>query len=82
VQWTVDLKRPRNAEMRTREYLLPEEIEALLDAAKANRYGHRDATMVLTAYRRWRRYAIIAGLSRSLQHPKHGALHRDDRYTV
>jgi site-specific recombinase XerD len=62
VQWTVDLKRPRNAEMRTREYLLPEEIEALLDAAKANRYGHRDATMVLTAYRHGLRAAELVDL--------------------
>jgi integrase len=44
------LRRP-NAELRTREYLTDAEIERLTEAAKANRYGHRDATMVLLAYR-------------------------------
>lgn len=40
-----------NAELRTREYLTDREVEQLMDAAKANRHGHRDATMVLLAYR-------------------------------
>ena len=26
-------------------------VEALMEAAKANRYGHRDATMILVAFR-------------------------------
>jgi hypothetical protein len=29
----------------------PGEVEALIDAAKTNRYGHRDATMILLAFR-------------------------------
>ena len=37
--------------MRTREYLTETEVERLADAAKRNRYGRRDATMILTAYR-------------------------------
>ena len=36
---------------RSREHLTPTEIEALIDAAKTNRYGLRDATMILVAYR-------------------------------
>jgi integrase len=44
------LRRP-NAELRTREYLTDREVEQLTDAAKANRYGHRNATMILLAYR-------------------------------
>jgi type 1 fimbriae regulatory protein FimB/type 1 fimbriae regulatory protein FimE len=40
-----------NSEYRTREYLTPSEVERLLEAAKRNRWGHRDATMVLVAYR-------------------------------
>src|SRR5215468_9909766 len=44
------LRRP-NAELRTREHLTPSEVESLIDAAKANRHGHRDATMILIAYR-------------------------------
>ena len=43
-------RRP-NAELRTREHLTPGEVDALIDAAKANRYCHRDATMILVAFR-------------------------------
>jgi integrase len=51
VNRTVTPKRRKNAELRTREYLLPEEVEALIEAARGNRNGHRDSTMVLTAFR-------------------------------
>jgi site-specific recombinase XerD len=44
------VRRP-NAELRTREYLTDVEVDRLVEAAKANRYGHRDATMILVAYR-------------------------------
>ena len=43
-------RRP-NAAYRKREHLTETEIEKLIDTAKANRYGHRDATMILVAYR-------------------------------
>ena len=36
---------------RTREYLTEKEVEQLIEAAKANRWGHRDATAILIAYR-------------------------------
>jgi hypothetical protein len=36
------LRRP-NAELRTREHLTADKVEALMTAAKGNRYGHRDA---------------------------------------
>jgi integrase len=45
------LRRPANATLRTREYLLPAEIEKLIKAAKDGRWGHRDATLILVAYR-------------------------------
>jgi len=45
------LRRVANTDMRSREYLLPAEIEKLIKAAKAGRWGHRDATLVLVAYR-------------------------------
>jgi type 1 fimbriae regulatory protein FimB/type 1 fimbriae regulatory protein FimE len=48
---TVTPRRPKNAEVRTREYLTDREVGRLSNAAKANRYGHRDATMILTCYR-------------------------------
>jgi integrase len=45
------VRRP-NAELRTREYLTDAEVERLMKAVtKANRYGRRDATMILIAYR-------------------------------
>jgi integrase len=55
------LRRP-NAELRTREYLTDAEVERLTDAAKANRYGHRDATMVLLCYRHGLRASELVDL--------------------
>jgi hypothetical protein len=36
---TVTPSRRPNAELRTREHLTADEVEALMDAAKGNRYG-------------------------------------------
>jgi type 1 fimbriae regulatory protein FimB/type 1 fimbriae regulatory protein FimE len=47
---TVPLRRP-NAELRTREYLTQAEVTAIIECAKQNRQGHRDATMILIAFR-------------------------------
>jgi integrase len=44
------LRRP-NRELRSREHLTPSEVDSLIEAAKKNRWGHRDATMILVAYR-------------------------------
>ena len=43
----------RNHDARPREYLTPKEVERLIDAAKKRerRYGLRDATMILVAFR-------------------------------
>ena len=51
VKRTVTPRRLPNGDLRTREYLTEAEVEKLMDAAKGNRYGHRDATMGLVAYR-------------------------------
>jgi hypothetical protein len=51
VNRTVAPTRRPNAELRTREHLTSGEVEALVEAAKANRHGHRDATMILLAFR-------------------------------
>jgi type 1 fimbriae regulatory protein FimB len=41
-----------NAERRSREHLTPVEIDRLVSAARQlGRHGHRDATMILIAYR-------------------------------
>ena len=44
-------RRAKNSDLRTREYLTEQEIEALMAAARQNRYGHRDATLILIAFR-------------------------------
>ena len=60
---TVDMARRRpNAELRHREYLTEPEIEKLLKATGANRWGHRDATMLLVAYRHGLRVAELIDL--------------------
>ena len=67
--------RPRNADLRPREYLTVAEVERLIKAAKSGRYGHRDATLILIAFRhglsggdRDRRAAMV---SRSVQPQRH-----------
>lgn len=40
-----------NADLRSREHLTAAEVERLMAAAKENQRGHRDATMVLVAFR-------------------------------
>jgi integrase len=62
VNRTVAPTRRPNAELRTREHLTPGEVEALMEAAKANRYGHRDATMILLAFRHGLRAAELCDL--------------------
>jgi type 1 fimbriae regulatory protein FimB/type 1 fimbriae regulatory protein FimE len=59
---TVTPRRPKNAELRTREHLTPDEVERLIDAVKSNRRGHRDALMVLLAYRHGLRAAEVVDL--------------------
>jgi integrase len=48
---TVVPKRLPNAELRTREHLTEAELDKLMTAAKGNRCGHRDSTMILVGYR-------------------------------
>jgi type 1 fimbriae regulatory protein FimB/type 1 fimbriae regulatory protein FimE len=55
VNVTVKRRRPR-------EYLTDKEVEALIDAAAGNRWGHRDATAILLAYRHGLRASELAAL--------------------
>jgi integrase len=48
---TVMPRRRSNGELRPREHLTEREIEKLIAAVKSNRYGHRDATMLLICFR-------------------------------
>ena len=54
--------RRKNAELRTREYLTNSEVGKLIEAVRKNRYGHRDATMILIAYRHGLRAAELVDL--------------------
>ena len=52
-----------NATRRSREYLTPREVDLLIAAARRlGRHGHRDATMVLLAYRHGLRVSELVAL--------------------
>jgi type 1 fimbriae regulatory protein FimB/type 1 fimbriae regulatory protein FimE len=55
------VRRP-NAAYRSREHLTEREVERLIDAAKDNPWGHRDATMVLLAFRHGLRASELVDL--------------------
>jgi len=62
VKRTVAPKRPPNRDLRTREYLTEAEVERLMKAGTRNRWGHRDATMILVAYRHGLRASEVVDL--------------------
>jgi integrase len=62
VNRTVTPTRLRNGDLRTREYLTEAEVERLMTAARKNRWGHRDATMILVAYRHGLRASELVDL--------------------
>ena len=69
------LKRP-NADYRTREYLTPCEVDQLVAAAsRTGRHGHRDATMILIAYRHALRVSELVALRWEQVDLKQGVLH-------
>jgi integrase len=47
---------------RPREYLTEREVEKLIDAARENRWGHRDGTAILIAYRHGLRASELVAL--------------------
>ena len=55
-------KRRRNSEVRVREYLTGAEVDRLIAAAGKNRHGHRDATLILIAFRHGLRPVEAVGL--------------------
>jgi integrase len=54
--------RPANSELRSREYLTPAEVEKLAKEARQGRYSHRDATLILVAFRHGLRASEICDL--------------------
>ncbi len=56
-------RKPKNADARSREYLTDKEVEALIKAARnTGRHGHRDATLILIAYRHGLRVSELVAL--------------------
>ena len=68
-------KRRRNGDLRTREYLTEAEVERVVSAARRNRHGHRDATMILVAYRHGLRVGELADLRWDQVDSKTATLH-------
>ena len=55
-------RRKPNAEYRSREHLTEREVGRLIEAAKGNRWGYRDTTMVLVAFRHGLRASELVDL--------------------
>src|SRR5262245_60861932 len=64
-----------NAHYRGREHLIEREVEKLMGAARRNRNGHRDATMILVAFRHGLRASELCGLRWEQVDLVHGRLH-------
>jgi integrase len=60
---------------RVREYLTDKEVERLMKAAGDNRHGHRDATMILLAYRHGLRASELCSLRWEQVDLAHARLH-------
>jgi type 1 fimbriae regulatory protein FimB/type 1 fimbriae regulatory protein FimE len=55
-------RRPKNADVRTREYLTETEVEQLIEGCRGNRRPHRDQTMILIAFRHGLRASELCDL--------------------
>ena len=75
VKRTVTPRRPPNRDLRTREFLTEVEVERLMAATKGNRWGHRDASMVLAAYRHGLRASELVDLRWDQVDFRTGVLH-------
>jgi integrase len=62
VKRKVTPRRPKNVEVRTREYLTEREVERLIAGCQGNRRPHRDATMILLAFRHGLRASEVCDL--------------------
>ena len=68
-------RRKPNAEYRSREHLTEREVERLIDGMKGNRWRHRDATMVLIAFRHGLRASELVDLRWDQIDLEHAILH-------
>jgi type 1 fimbriae regulatory protein FimB/type 1 fimbriae regulatory protein FimE len=69
-------RRFANRERRTREHLTPQEVDKLIKAAcRVGRYGHRDATLILIAFRHGLRVGELVALRWDQVDLEQGLLH-------
>ena len=69
-------RRRKTADLRSREYLTPEEVQRLINAARdIGRHGHRDATLILIAYRHGLRVSELISIRWDQVDLKAGTLH-------
>ena len=55
-------RKPKNIDVRPREYLTEKEVEQLIKQAKKGRYGSRDALLILLMYRHGLRVSEVVNL--------------------
>jgi len=72
---TVTPKRRPNRDLRPREHLTEREVERLIEAAKSNRWGQRNSTMILMAFRHGLRASELCELQSSDVEFESGSLH-------
>lgn len=68
--------RRKNIDYRSREYLTEQEVDQLIDAAgRVGRHGHRDATLIMLAYRHGLRVTELVSLRWEQVDLKQGLMH-------
>jgi type 1 fimbriae regulatory protein FimB/type 1 fimbriae regulatory protein FimE len=72
---TVTPRRRPNSELRPREHLTEREVEMLMEAARVNRWGQRNSTMILMAFRHGLRASELCELQWSDVEFETGSLH-------
>ena len=68
--------RRKNKDVRSREHLTTDEVEGLITSARSlGRHGHRDATLILLAFRHGLRVSELVALRWDMLDLKQGLLH-------
>ena len=68
--------RRKNKDLRSREHLTSDEVDRLIASARSlGRHGHRDATLILIAYRHGLRVSELVALRWDMVDLKQGLLH-------
>jgi type 1 fimbriae regulatory protein FimE len=69
-------RKPKNVDVRPREYLTEDEVQRLMEAARrTGRHGHRDATLILLSYRHALRVSEVISLQWHVIDLNRGRLH-------